>query len=139
MTNTVYAGTMVVHTLAGMFVTEATVAALKQYVRPAKRVLDVFSLMLFMVSILLSDRDDAAELFYALGLGLHLARPIAVHFINHPSAAEVMEHVVSVSTILSLLYVVYSSALPGSRASVAEVVVLGVAAALKVWSNLLQN
>ena len=72
-------------------------------------------------------------------LGLHLARPIAVHFINHPSAAEVMEHVVSVSTILSLLYVVYSSALPGSRASVAEVVVLGVAAALKVWSNLLQN
>lgn len=133
MSSTVYSGTLVMQTLSHLAIAEALAHFLGQRQSLAKKATDVFSLILFMTAVLLSERDDAAELLFALALALHLVKPVVVANLAATSmGGEVVEHAVGALILMSTLYVTYNVAL--ESAAVGEVVLLYFSAVAKLWS-----
>lgn len=128
----VNAGTLVVHTLFDLAATHAIVVVLGQRQRKHRLALDVLAFFTYMSAVLLSSRDDYTEILFSMAMGLHLIKPLLVHFTpTYPPTADVVEHAVASVMVMSALFAVYNVS---ASSTVAETVMMFVAVALKIAS-----
>lgn len=139
---TVHVGTLVISTICSILVGECFSIIVEKTIlaksNALKRTFDITAIVLFMLAVVLSKRDDTAEFIYSIALGIHLAKPVIMHIYPTQSTSIIVDTSITCLVLMNVLYSVYNTQIDPRDTPVGEVVLLVLsslvrAIAARVW------
>lgn len=127
---------VIVHTLGSIVGGEAMATKFGSKEDKLTRVANICSLVVYLLAIFFSTKDDESELLYALVSVLHLLKPLIAHeYRNSTHAVLIVEFIVSSLVIVNLMYSIYHIVGNVTGNAVAEIVLIGITLLIRLATN----